>query len=506
MPASSTPEGRVAHDEGRRGDHRPPFQVPEREKPPHNSFRLTSPDIQPDQRAPSKLGTLARREARDTLPIDMSSTRLPPRIAQPWALLAVSVSVVVPLAACGGSAASPDSVCPPSATCLPSGDGSTDADDAAPLVEAGADDSNADGLADAPASCPNSRPPAGMSCVGASVCNYVSPFGTSTASCVGGVWKLDPPPCPGGPNIEPQDGSACTSEGLSCGWPNACGDDDVGVCTGGAWQMRRPACVQPCPFVEPAPGAGCAPTGVVCSWLNDCGGMDEAACLDFRDAGLQPAWNVGSRCGCPAQPPSGPCTHDLQACRYRDHCDRSSTRSCQGGYWREAESYYQPCNCPAAPPTPGKPCPPNDPLKYLNCRYLTADLCTETWSCVAGGTWPAKPDGPPSCLTPVTHCPDSGLHCSPATQGLRCGYTAGCGRVQYEMCAGLDLIDLSFGLPACLPGCPDAKPQTGSPCAGPSTSICQYVTDIANQCLTNCVCADDGTWGCTPPTCTAPSG
>ena len=322
------------------------------------------------------------------------------QVSRRWALLAVSVCAVATLPACSGSAGSPASVCPPSATCTDSGDDSIDADDTAPLVEAG--DSDADGSAAAATSCPASRPPVGMSCVGAAVCSYVSPLGTSTASCIAGVWKLNVPPCPGGPDIEPTDGSACTSDGLSCGWPNACGDDDVGVCVGGTWQMRRPRCVQPCPYVEPAQGTGCAPTGVICTWSNDCGGMDQARCLDVP--GLWSAWEpLGSTCACPAQEPSGSCGLDGQVCSYRygDHCDQDTEYICQYGHWGRY-AVASPCVCPATPPIPGKPCPPNGTYASANCYYLNADLCTDHWSCMEGGTWPAKPED--------TWCPRVHIH------------------------------------------------------------------------------------------------
>jgi hypothetical protein len=423
------------------------------------------------------------RISRQAMRIASSSTRA-------FAIALLLGASLATLSACGNGAAATPAACDPASDCVDPADGDTEATapaDDAPSVEA---ETEAE-TAPVP-TCPPARPPIGMPCVGPIECKYTATAGDSTARCVGGHWSLDVPPCTGGPAATPRIGEACTNEGAHCAWPNNCGTDDVGDCVGGVWQLQRAICPRACPFAPPA--GGCAVVGVACAWPNDCGGLDGAVCTDM--SWLAPGsagWIVSRSCPCPVKPSPGTgcAAESYPSCSYPDPCGHFNTLLCGNGHWWWDNKAS--CNCPAQPPTDGLGC---DPALEGWCSYKPTPYCEENWDCGADHKW--RLPKPRTCQPPPPPgCPPDGFGCGPEQQGMVCGYPQRCGRIRWQSCAG------GVESPSCDHACPDDKPVTGTPCFAPATSICQYVTDVAGQCESDCVCiTDTKTWACAPPTCT----
>lgn len=395
------------------------------------------------------------------------------------------------LSACGNGAGTTPTDCDPTSGCLDPADGDTEATppaEDAPITEAE--------TAPVP-TCPSARPPIGMPCVGPIECKFAGSLGESTARCVGGHWTLDVPPCTGGPAATPRLGEACTSEGAHCAWPNNCGTDDFGDCLGGVWQLKRATCPRACPWARPVDGSGCAALGASCAWPNDCGGLDDSLCVDMSALGVSgsAAWVGRHSCGCPVAPGSGSCVAaGSPFCSYPDPCGHINTMFCGNGRWLWDEKAS--CNCPEQPPTDGLGC---DPALEGWCLYKPTALCDENWNCDVDHHW--RLPKPRTCLPPpAPGCPTFEGTCGPMQQGMLCGSPQHCGRISWLSCSGGN--GQGAQPPVCDHACPDDKPTTGTPCFAPATSICQYLTDVAGQCESDCVCTDAKTWACAPPTCT----
>jgi len=92
------------------------------------------------------------------------------------------------------------------------------------------------------------------------------------------------------PETSPQNGEACVSPGMSCGYGD-CGGDPVeeAICEGGRWEVLFWSCnPPPCPEARPLVGDSCEWAGQEC-FHDDCG--DWYRCVDG-------AWEVVGTLAC----------------------------------------------------------------------------------------------------------------------------------------------------------------------------------------------------------------
>lgn len=116
------------------------------------------------------------------------------------------------------------------------------------------------------------EPPTGYCAYDGQVCDYsVGSCGGEQCVCENGEWECavgtcPPPSCPPAP---PPPGTACSDEGLSCGWGNnggGCGGEQCD-CYAGYWECSISTCPPPtCPAEPPGNQDACNQFGSVCDY------------------------------------------------------------------------------------------------------------------------------------------------------------------------------------------------------------------------------------------------
>jgi hypothetical protein len=104
------------------------------------------------------------------------------------------------------------------------------------------------------------------------------PGGCGGFSCINGQWvgsdvgvgceDASPATCPAS---EPNEGDACTSQGLTCSYGQNC--PSMCSCYGGTWSCIVPPCVPhlpPCPQNAPADSSPCSATSQTCNYGTGC--------------------------------------------------------------------------------------------------------------------------------------------------------------------------------------------------------------------------------------------
>ncbi|XXY50663.1 hypothetical protein WME91_05915 [Sorangium sp. So ce269] len=168
-------------------------------------------------------------------------------------------------------------------------------------------------------SCPEEEPERGSSCEADDLsCDYIdscdNPIGYG---CVGGAWQVEsemscnPPPPPGGscPEEEPERGSSCEADDLSCDYIDSC-DNPIGYgCVDGAWQVESEVSCNPpeCPAEMPATGSACWEIGVGCAY----GGPPDCPDPTIVTCGEDGTWSVTVAVSCNPPPPA--CPEELPA-------------------------------------------------------------------------------------------------------------------------------------------------------------------------------------------------
>jgi hypothetical protein len=345
---------------------------------------------------------------------------------------------------------------------------------------------------DAAPTCPSTQPSDGTPCPSEGIsCGYPMACGTTSATCTLGVWRLKVPACPPGtgcPAAEPANGTPCDPNASTvCGYPSACGTTEPVLCDPSlkAWHSF-PNCGG-CPLTEPLNGSACSPISSTstCTWPNACGGKDVAQCASYHwqidTGGCTPA-------GCPATVPKlgDACANVGKACYWP--CDKAL---CATTGWVPTNNT---CGvCPAAEPADGAACAPGG----LSCKWSNACGGTDSGWCNATNWNIAL--GP--CTTPS--CPASAPPVGSAcTSSLGCRYSNGCGAIDDYVCSVGTWQ--KKGTTACVGSCPATKPTTGSPCTTGGAAPCNYVTNAAAQCTASCFCSDTATWACSVPSCVYP--
>jgi hypothetical protein len=177
-------------------------------------------------------------------------------------------------------------------------------------------------------------------------------------------------PCPG---VPPQDGAACSNDGLRCGW----GDDPrgeicrtVAICASGAWQVAPPSATS-CPPLQPV-GACPADLGAACTMDTTCTKPDGSACrcTDCRPTAPlcgpadMPTWycpRSPTTAGCPPTPPNfgTPCAVEGLDCNYFFFECSTPDRVCSQGIWVPSKTFPS--------------CPQSSRRAKKDIRYLTDD-------------------------------------------------------------------------------------------------------------------------------------
>lgn len=141
-----------------------------------------------------------------------------------------------------------------------------------------------------PPECPRDPPVLGSACDRALKCPYPNKCGVVfEAVCDGRSWFVEHPmPCPneGCPLTAPTAGTPCFGD-AKCTWTNACGTSDFGSCTKGFWTVNQTCAPAGCPSVMPNDGDACTSNGLACKWSDGCdGGSRDGTCQSNK-------WTVG---------------------------------------------------------------------------------------------------------------------------------------------------------------------------------------------------------------------